>query len=208
MKKIKVLGIGPGHPDYCLPIVKRLIEECDVLVGGKRHLATFTHKACRKAIRFTYPMDPMMQEIELLAESQKVGVLVSGDAGFYSLLSAMIKGFGMDNLEVYPGISSLQVLFSKLAMPWDQAELGSLHGREWPWLECVKERKTIGLLTDAKQSPQWIAGQLVNAGIKDCWMAIGEDLSYPNERIHVLRPEEAQKRTYQALSVVVIYDDK
>ncbi len=208
MKKIKVLGIGPGHPDYCLPIVKRLMEECDVLVGGKRQLATFAQDERQKTIRFTYPMDPMMKEIETLAEFRNVGVLVSGDAGFYSLLAAMVKRFGVENLAVYPGVSSLQVLFSKLSLPWDQAELGSLHGREWPWLERVKARKTIGLLTDAKQSPQWIAWQLVHAGIEDCWMAIGENLSYPDERIHILRPEEARKRTYQALSVVVIYDDK
>jgi len=204
MNAIKVLGIGPGHPDYCLPIVQRKVNECDVVVGGKRQLAMFKLRDTQKTIPFHYPMDQMMLEIQSVSENHKVGVLVSGDAGFYSLLAALIKQFGKENLEVYPGISSLQYLFSKLSMPWSQVELGSLHGREWNWIERIRMGKTMGLLTDAKQSPIRIANQLINEGLQDCWMVVGENLSYPEERIEKLRPEDVVARKYEALSVVVI----
>ena len=38
MKKVWVLGIGPGEEDYLLPLAKRRAEEAEVLVGGKRAL--------------------------------------------------------------------------------------------------------------------------------------------------------------------------
>ena len=33
-----IAGIGPGNPDYLCPGAKRIIEEADVLIGGRRNL--------------------------------------------------------------------------------------------------------------------------------------------------------------------------
>jgi cobalt-precorrin-7 (C5)-methyltransferase len=207
MKAIKVLGIGPGHPDYCLPIVKAEMGTCQVLVGGKRQLALRNPADQQELLPFSMPIDAMMEKIKSLAESRQVGILVSGDAGYYSLLTALRRWFRPEDLDVYPGISSLQYLFSRLSIPWDQAELGSLHGRDWDWKTPVGNRKMVGLLTDAKQSPQWIAKELIQAGFADCWMAVGENLSYPEERIEIGRPDQMINKKFESLSVVVIgYD--
>ena len=204
MKSIKVLGIGPGHPDYLLPITKRIINECDVLVGGDRQISVRGEDDHQQIIPFSLPLERMMEKIRASAENHQVGVLVSGDAGYYSLLASLRRFFSDDELDVYPGISSMQYLFARLGLPWNEAELGSLHGRSWDWIGEVKKRKLIGLLTDQKQSPEWIAKQLVEAEIQDCWMAVGENLSYANEKIEKIRPEEAVQRKFEALSVVVI----
>lgn len=204
MKSIKVLGIGPGHPDYCLPIVMKEMRTCDVLVGGKRQLSLAKPEDRQDVILFSMPIEDMMRKIQSVAESRSVGILVSGDAGFYSLLTALRRWFKAAELEVYPGISSLQYLFSQLSLPWDQAVVGSLHGRDWDWKTQVRKRKTVGLLTDAHQSPQWIANQIIEEGLQDCWLIVGENLSYPEERIEKLRPKDLVTKEYESLSVVVI----
>ena len=38
MKKINILGLGPGSLDYILPAVLKKIEESDIIIGGKRHI--------------------------------------------------------------------------------------------------------------------------------------------------------------------------
>ena len=204
MKSIRVLGIGPGHPDYLLPITRRMISECEVLVGGDRQISVSGKEDDQEIILFSMPLEAMMEKIRVKAQRKQVGVLVSGDAGYYSLLAALRRFFTDDELDVYPGISSMQYMFARLGLPWSEAELGSLHGRSWDWMKEVQERKLVGMLTDKKQSPAWIAKQLVEAGMKDCWMAVGENLSYSNEKIEKIRPEEACQREFEALSVVVI----
>jgi uncharacterized Rossmann fold enzyme len=41
MKKVYILGIGPGHKDYLLKITEDTIARSDVLIGGKRALKIF-----------------------------------------------------------------------------------------------------------------------------------------------------------------------
>ena len=60
---------------------------------------------------------------------QDVVVMVSGDPGYYSLLDALRRGFPQEAIQVIPGISSFQLAFARLALPWHEAELLSFHGR-------------------------------------------------------------------------------
>ena len=39
--KIIVAGIGPGNPDYMVPMARQVIAEAKVLVGGRRALGQF-----------------------------------------------------------------------------------------------------------------------------------------------------------------------
>ncbi len=36
MNVLKVVGLGPGHKDYILPITMNIIENSDLLIGGKK----------------------------------------------------------------------------------------------------------------------------------------------------------------------------
>lgn len=39
--KFTIVGMGPGHPDFVLPIASRMLDEADMIIGGRRHLAPF-----------------------------------------------------------------------------------------------------------------------------------------------------------------------
>ncbi|MFU8794738.1 MAG: precorrin-6y C5,15-methyltransferase (decarboxylating) subunit CbiE, partial [Dethiobacteria bacterium] len=82
MNKIKVLAVGPGSPDYLPPVIAAQVEQCDLLVGGRRNLALFDIPGQEK-IEITGKLDPVSEAIRSKSQERRVGVLVSGDTGIY-----------------------------------------------------------------------------------------------------------------------------
>ena len=118
--KIIVVGIGPGDPAYLLPKAQKTIENARILVGGKRALADFSHSGAREcAIGADIP--GVLSFIRDALAEDDVVVMVSGDPGYYSLLDALRRSFPIGQIEVIPGISSLQMAFARLALPWHSA---------------------------------------------------------------------------------------
>ncbi len=182
--KIIVIGIGPGSPDYLPPIASLAIARASVLVGSARALAAFAPAGSET---YTLGKD-IAAALAFIAErlaTSDVAVLVSGDPGFYSLLTALRREFGPDRLEVIPGISSVQLAFARLACPWQDAVLVSLHGRAGDDAALAyAPGKKLAILTDAANTPRRIADRLLAHGWPPAaatWLCA--DLSYPEENI-------------------------
>lgn len=204
MEKINVLGMGPGHRDYVLPITSKLIEESDVIVSSARLL-----QGLELAGKAVYEIGGLAEAVEHIRQNRhkKISVLVSGDSCFYSMLSFLLKHFKSEELNVEPGIGSLQYMFSRLGMSWSEAFMGSVHGRELDFAELSLSYKAVGLLTDGKWSPKAIAEVLVEKGLGDKIMYIGEKLSYENEKISRVKAEDAAVSRVYDMCVVVICDE-
>lgn len=204
--KVKVVGIGPGDPDYILPAGWKAVEKADAIVGGKRNLQLFQYLQKEQYI-LGADLHELLLWIQKSYREKQIAVVVSGDPGFYSLLDFLESNLGKEALEVIPGISSFQYLFSKIGRSWKDYELRSLHGRKLPFLDRLQEKKGLFLLTDGVHSPDWIARELVKAGKGHYHMIIGENLSYENERILEDQAEAIQNMSFDRLSVVVIEKD-
>ena len=182
--KIIVVGIGPGDSAYLLPKAQKTIENARTLVGGKRALADFSHSGVREcAIGADIPS--VLSFIREALETDDVVVMVSGDPGYYSLLDALRRSFPLSQIEVIPGISSLQMAFARLALPWHSARLLSFHGREPLEAELVRLDGTVlGMLTDGRNNSQTIAARLMVHGWKsNDTMYVCTRLSYADEQI-------------------------
>lgn len=182
--RIIIAGIGPGHPDYVLPAALKAIREAAFLVGGRRALADFGREEQRQ-VPITGDIPAVMDALRRrLAEGDAV-VMVSGDPGYYSLLDALRREFPLDCLSVIPGISSLQFAFSRLALPWHDADLLSFHGRRPPDEALFYRRgRVIGMLTDTKYHSQTIPELLMGLGWPpETEAAVCARLSYEDEKI-------------------------
>lgn len=207
MNKILVLGIGPGDPDYLLPAVRKAAVSCQVLVGGRRQLELFKELE-KTQIILGANLEKIIAQLKEVRQKQKVGILVSGDPGFYSFLNTLLQHFTKDELEVYPGISSLQYLFARGALTWHDAYLTSLHGRRLEELATVVgNHPKLAFLTDGKFPVGEIARFLVEQGIQGKRALVGENLSYPEERIQDRLLEEWVDVAVADLCVMVIYDE-
>ena len=137
MNNIKIIGLGPGHKDYILPIAQNLIKESQIIIGGKRNIENIQDWVEGKEI---YYIDKYLDKmIEYIKRNSKKNIVigVSGDTGFYSLLT-YIKNNYSGKLEVISGISSMQYMFSKICETWDNAFISSVHGRELDFQNYLK----------------------------------------------------------------------
>ena len=182
--RIIVVGIGPGDPAYLLPRAQNMIANARILVGGRRALVDFAHPEAK-----TYAIGADIPDVlafirKSLAEDDVV-VMVSGDPGYYSMLDALRRNFSVEQIEVIPGISSLQLAFARLALPWHNARLLSFHGREPRSEELVRTADAvIGMLTDGRNNSQTIAARLLGHGWREeDHMYICTRLSYADEQL-------------------------
>lgn len=181
---ILVVGAGPGDPAYMLPAAREAVEQASVLVAGKRLLETYARPG-QATCPVTADLDRVMDFIRAQVRDRDVVVLVAGDPGYFSLLDALRRTFPCGMLRVVPGISAMQLAFARLALPWHEARLVSLHGREAGEGQLLwRPGAVIGMLTDREHTPQRVAARLLAEG----WPAkaklyICERLSYADETI-------------------------
>jgi precorrin-6y C5,15-methyltransferase (decarboxylating) CbiE subunit/precorrin-6Y C5,15-methyltransferase (decarboxylating) CbiT subunit len=210
LAKIHVLGIGPGSRDYLPEITKKIAEEADVLIGGKRALELFSDSEQQK-IRIRSPLDNIKSFIKDNYQNSKIAVLVSGDPGLYSLLNYLKRELEPELFEVIPGISSLQLAAAELKLSWNDLKISSLHGNSEDRdqvLELVKTHSKVGLFTDSRFPPSEIAAYLMENCIKAKELHVFENLSYADQKITSGSLEKISSRRFSSLSVMIILDHK
>ena len=86
MKQITCIGIGLGNPDTLTIAAKHAIESCDLLIGASRMLSSFSHVTCSTfaSCKTNEICDYILQH----PEYQNIGLLFSGDTGFYGSAAA------------------------------------------------------------------------------------------------------------------------
>ena len=189
--KIIVAGIGPGNKSYATPAALEKIQAAKFLVGRKRALADFSNQS-QETFAITSDLISVKNFIAEKILLDNVVVMVSGDPGYFSLLTFLKKNFATE-IEVIPSISAMQLAFAKLSLTWENATLSSFHGRR-PADEDLKFEvgKVLGLLTDAEFNSVTISKILLNLGWeKNSNIAILSKLSYPEEKIIVTTLEQA-----------------
>lgn len=159
------------------------IKKCEIAIGGKRQLEEISQLLNKDCIKYT--LVKLLDVIDYIKENRDkdICVIVSGDTGFYSLLPFLRKYFSKDEVNVIPGISSYQYLFSRLGEPWHEYRPMSVHGREADYVEELKKSKGVILLTDDKNTPFVIGKNLYDNGFRDVEIIVGERLSYEDECI-------------------------
>ncbi|MEN6330067.1 MAG: precorrin-6y C5,15-methyltransferase (decarboxylating) subunit CbiE [Methanobacteriaceae archaeon] len=207
MSKIYLVGIGPGSEDYLTSMAFKTVELADILVGSRRALNLFPDYQGHTLELRAKKMDEMMAKtVELAREGNTVVVLSTGDPGFSGVLKPIQKLTGNVELEVVPGISSLQLCAARLQIPWDEANLLTLHGKRnsEPILDVMDNGKPTIVLPDFRVHQ--LAQFLVDHGADPSRpVAVCEKLSYPDEKIFQGTLEETARIEFSYLCVMVIY---
>lgn len=200
MNWIDVVSAGPGNEDLLTAQARRTLDEADAVFCADR---TQTLVGDPAVCRHLTPFSKALEDMETLrAEGLRVAVLLSGDAGLYSMLPLLSERFGREALRVRPGVSSLQAFCARLGIPWQQARILSAHGKQLtPSALChtVRSGRMTLLLLDAEHNPRWIRQSLKDGGLENADITVGERISYPDECIG---PWE--DREYDPLSVALI----
>ena len=108
------------------------------------------------------------------------------------------------DVTVIPGISSVSVLAARLNASWDGAELISMHGRDQNIAVLAGREKRIFVLCGGDNTPQAICERLEKYGYGDLDAAVGERLSYPDEKVTEGKVSELCTMQFGTLSVLYI----
>ncbi|MDO5301292.1 MAG: precorrin-6y C5,15-methyltransferase (decarboxylating) subunit CbiE [Tissierellia bacterium] len=173
---ITVAGVGPGSPEYMTLAVRDRILEADEVIAFGRVSESIAE--LREDVVVTAKVAEILELLE--APRGHTVVLASGDPLFYGIVD-FLKRMGVPVDEVLPGLSSFQYLMAKTQIPWQNAHLFSVHGREMIIEEILKYPLSVGLV-DANHSPNALSLALKEAGARGS-IITGSDLSYPKERI-------------------------
>ncbi|HZK86808.1 MAG TPA: cobalt-precorrin-5B (C(1))-methyltransferase CbiD [Syntrophomonas sp.] len=180
---IKVVGTGPGDPAYISPLALEAIRSAEVLIGARRLLDRFAEFG-QEQIAVDRDLASVLVHIEAKRRDHRVVVLVSGDTGIFSLADYLVKHMDHEVFTFIPGISSLQVMFARLKRPWQEAQILSMHGRSHEGLAgLIKSAPLTALFTGVPWTPPVIAQYLLAQGLPDLQVALGKDLSYPEEKL-------------------------
>jgi precorrin-6y C5,15-methyltransferase (decarboxylating) CbiE subunit len=133
-KKLYAIGVGPGSPKYLTDAAKEALHKCHYVVGYKYTLTTIESvidRSNQEVFEVTMKnQEDVYQSIhKRMNEGDGCAILFTGDANFSEseLVDRLIELFCEDNIEIIPGISSIQVAAAKSKVPLDTAHIVTFH---------------------------------------------------------------------------------
>jgi precorrin-6Y C5,15-methyltransferase (decarboxylating) len=202
--KLYVVGVGPGGSKWLTPAALQIIESSDLLIGGARNLAPF--KCLNKTmLTLANNLETVCHTIAVECRQRQIAVLASGDPGIFSIMQALKRRLPEVAIEAVPGISSLQYFCNKLGIAWDNLRIISLHGRGQPdWAAEIGKHRRVCVFTDVSHPPQAICRELRAVTLPEARVAVGENLSYPEERIVMGTPAQIEADQFGGLCLMLL----
>ncbi|MBG6130285.1 precorrin-3B C17-methyltransferase [Aquimarina sp. EL_43] len=119
---IKVVGLGPGHSDYIIPMATQAISEASVIIGYHYYFQFIQHLVRPDALCIGKELSEEEKRAEIAIqhalEGEQVVVIGSGDASIYAMASIVYQKVAEQKLDIpvetVPGISAFVTAGSKL----------------------------------------------------------------------------------------------
>ncbi|HEX3539513.1 MAG TPA: precorrin-6y C5,15-methyltransferase (decarboxylating) subunit CbiE [Acidimicrobiales bacterium] len=184
-----------GLPGNCVPPV-------DLLVGGRRHLA-LVDAGPTPTVAVEGDLASVLDAVA--AERGTVGVLASGDPGFFGIVRALAARFGPEVLDVRPAPSSVSLAFARLGLPWDDAVVVSAHGRPLAAAtSAAAGAAKAAVLVSPDQPPEALGKELLAQRAAPAEVVVCSRMGLPGEAVTRTDLAGLAAGTWDPLSVVVL----
>ena len=129
MGKVFAVGVGPGSRSYVTETVRKTVEKADVVVGYKYTLEAISDliKGKKTHIITMADQEQTYQNVKKELGDGNLVVPFTGDVNFSEseVVDRLVEIFG--DVELVPGISSIQVAASKARVPLDKSKVITMH---------------------------------------------------------------------------------
>ncbi|PID74568.1 MAG: bifunctional cobalt-precorrin-7 (C(5))-methyltransferase/cobalt-precorrin-6B (C(15))-methyltransferase [Desulfobacterales bacterium] len=159
------------------------------------------------------PLQKAVDTMHTLLPSSNIAVLASGDPLFFGIGKRLINEFGQQRLFFSPALSSIQRAAALFRVPWDDATILSLHGRNCSHIpgRILQQGKSF-LFTDKTHSPDRISRQIKDylqhieehdrlAAIR---VSVAENIGTEDERIYKGSLTETAEQRFSPLNVMLV----
>jgi precorrin-6Y C5,15-methyltransferase (decarboxylating) len=184
---------------------QKIIEQADVLVGGRRLLEFFKASTAQKK-SIGKDIEDVIVYVKKQMKAHNVVVLASGDPLFFGIGATLTKALGPENVRIYPNISTISAAFARIKEPWSDVQIISLHGKknEKQLLRALEKEDHIAVLTDPRNNPAWLARLLIEKHMLDFQLCVLEKLGSSSERIAWYPLSQAAALEFTAPNLVVL----
>ena len=129
MGKVFAVGVGPGSRSYVTETVRKTVEKADVVVGYKYTLEAISDliKGKKTHVITMADQEQTYQNVKKELGDGNLVVPFTGDVNFSEseVVDRLVEIFG--DVELVPGISSIQVAASKARVPLDKSKVITMH---------------------------------------------------------------------------------
>ena len=206
MRKVTIIGAGPGNPDLLSRAALDAIDIADVVIGAHRALVGIDMPPDVVRCELVKTAD-IVAALTDAASWQRAVVVMTGDVGLFSGARRLVEALSGDaqvDVRVIPGISSASYLAARLARPWQDWRFASAHGVACDIVAEAERAGELFLATSGGEDPSRLSGELVQAGFGDARVTVAERLSYPDEHITCATASEIAGQTFDDLNVMLI----
>ena len=205
VSKVFVIGMGMGNPKTLTAQAREALETSELVVGAPRLIEGLEG--------LDVPTLPLVRSADIaqaLRESSVAvaSVVMSGDTGLYSGATALLPLLDGMDVEVIPGISSLSYLCARLKTTWQDVFVASAHGRACDVAGTVQAHARSFFLTGGEATVGALCAELVERGLGEARVCVGERLSYVDERIVRGTARDFARQPFDALAVMLVENDR
>lgn len=208
MRRIDIVGAGPGALDL-MPVANRnLVRECDLLMGAPRLLDACACLSGAPSVSAVRAAD-IVQGLDGLAW-ERACVLMSGDTGMFSGATSLLEcirrapSLADCRVRVHPAPGSAALLAARLGRPWQDWRFLSAHGVELDCRELLSSARPAYVVTAGGTGPSAICRALDDAGWGDARVTVAQNLSYEDESIRTALAAELLDGDFAPLTSMLI----
>lgn len=199
---ITLAGVGMGSRASLTKEVEQAIKEADIILGAKRMIDIYEPRLEKKPYYMAGDIIPYLKKLQgndTFYEDKNVVILFSGDSGFYSGCQSLYRSLRAEtesgaldaDISIMPGISSIAYLAACTGESYQDAEICSIHGRKQANLaDIIRHNSKTFMLMSGVNDVNSLGQLLLDAGLNQCIVIAGYELSYETQEIMALTPIE------------------
>jgi len=201
---LAIIGIGEDGLDGLGKAAVKRLQEAEFVFGGERHLAFLGSDFAAK--RMTWPK-PFVDSIGKVRElkGRQVALLTSGDPMFYGAGAVFLHYFPLQEIDLYPHVSSFSLAAARLGWPLQNVECCSVHGRTLSGvLRFIENGTRLLVLANDGNTPAMLAAKLQQKGFAASRVTVLEHLGGAKERIVAKAAGAFDNKPFADLNIIAV----
>jgi precorrin-6Y C5,15-methyltransferase (decarboxylating) len=218
----KIIGVLDNGIQGLTPEALKAIQSADLVIAASRTLKLFSDQISQAEQKdLTGHLKHIPDWItEALQHKKQVVIMATGDPLCHGIASYLLKKLPNEQLRVIPNVSSVQLAFSRIGLPWQDVQIVSVHSKdagEWvkaagsehglyTLLQALFNHHKLAVLTSPENTPDRIARMMLMENIADQFtLTVAENLLCNDEKvIKNANAEYIAKQHFNGNNIVIL----
>lgn len=208
--KNKLYIVGIGFKPLEEKVRKILVQSSLIVVSERLHEVFKRYDIYEEVKEKIIEIKKLEETIDFIRRNlpeHSIVLIASGDPLYFGIGIKAIEIFGEENIEIYPDLSCLQKGLSLIKKNWYGIATLSFHGREFDmesFLRVLSKDGRVVILTDGKNTPDFVAREILKKKDSELRFYIFERLGYEDEKVTIASLSDAAKGSYKEPNFVIV----